>query len=66
MKYIVFNPCSEPAGFVNISILLTKKQIGGTWLAQLVEHETLDLEVVSSSPTGCRAYLKKEKRGTPG
>ena len=34
----------------------------GTWLAHLVEHATLDLEIVSSSPTlGTEIALKKKK-----
>lgn len=28
-----------------------KKELRGAWLAQSVEHRTLDLRVVSSSPT---------------
>jgi len=33
----------------------------GAWLAQLVERKTLDLEVISSSPTlGVEITLKKE------
>ena len=31
--------------------LETKKREGGTWLAQSIEHVTLDLGVMSSSPT---------------
>ena len=30
---------------------LEDKKFGGTWLAQSVEHMTLDFGVVSSSPT---------------
>lgn len=33
--------------------------MGGAWLAQLVEHMTIDLEVVISSPLlGVEIYLK--------
>lgn len=32
-------------------------------LSQLIEHETLDLKVVRSSPqVGCRAYFKEKKK----
>ena len=35
----------------------------GTWLAQLVEHMTFDLGVVSSSPVlGIEITLKNEKK----
>ena len=34
------------------------KMCWGVWLAQLVECVALDLEVVGSSPVGCRDYLK--------
>ena len=41
----------------NWKLKLEKKW--GTWLAQLVEHMTLDLRIVSLSPMfGCRDYLK--------
>ena len=30
---------------------LEKTLLGGAWLAQLVEHGTLDLRVIGSSPT---------------
>ena len=33
--------------------IIAKKCSRGSWLAQLVEHETLDLRVVSSSPMLC-------------
>ena len=39
------------------------KQSWCAWLAQLVEHTTLDLKVVSSSPTlDLRLTLKKKKK----
>jgi len=37
--------------------------IGGTWLAELAEHVTLDLRVMSSSPTlGVELTLGKKKK----
>ena len=32
-------------------LYLRENNYGGAWLAQLVEHVTLDLGIVSSSPT---------------
>ena len=34
---------------------------GGTWLAQLVDHTSLDLWVMSSTPVGHGAYLKNRQ-----
>ena len=45
--------------------LLKIMEYRGTSLAQLVEHVTLDLRVVSSSPTlGIELTLKKNKRSS--
>lgn len=38
------------------------KQTGGTWLAHLVERATLDVRVVSLSPTLGGRVLKKKKK----
>ena len=41
--------------------------VGGTWLAQLVEHEIRDLRIVKFKPhTGCMVYLKKGGGGGRG
>ena len=48
------------------------EEIGALGVAQLTEHATFDLRVVSSSPTlgstwaGHRAYLKKKFEGEGG
>lgn len=34
----------------------------GTWLAPLVEHETLDLKVMTSSPTLCIEFTKNKTK----
>ena len=40
-----------------------EKGIGGAWLAQSVEQDTLDFQVMSSSPMlGPRAYFKERKK----
>ena len=38
-----------------------KIKLRGTWLAQLAEHATLDLEVVSLMLSGVRVDLEKLK-----
>jgi len=48
---------------------MQKEELRGTWLTQLVEHVTLDLGVVSSSPTLDMEPTSKNKQkpqtGTP-
>ena len=41
---------------------LKKIKPRGTWLAQLVEHETLELWVMSSSPIVCEEITFKKKK----
>lgn len=44
----------------HLSLNYLKILDGGTWLARSVQHETLDLRVVCSSPTpGVEITLKK-------
>ena len=47
----------------NFSLMFENRH-GGAWPAESVEHVTLDLRVMSSSPTlgGHRAYLKRFKK----
>ena len=42
--------------------MIKMRKFGGAWLAQLVEHATLDLRVMSSSPTVHIEFTLKKKK----
>jgi len=50
-KTTVENPKGYQSSYVEIHCSKNTYRKRGTWLAQLVEHPTLDLGVVSPSPT---------------
>ena len=49
--------------FLKLGNITKQIKVRGAWLAQSVEHGTLDLRVISSSPT-LGDYLKKQKQKT--